>query len=115
MLWGGEALGYTLRSFIPLSLFPSLITHHSFCLFCLSSSSQGFQKEITLNTDRIDALIVFGEALIQCSCPPDAAHIEDELVELHTYCQEVFRRAARFHQRLTNPHPVRLTLSGHSH
>ncbi|XP_041951730.1 nesprin-2-like isoform X2 [Alosa sapidissima] len=65
----------------------------------------GFQKEITLNTNRIDELIVFGEALIQRSCPSDAAHIEDELVELHTYCQEVFRRAARFHQRLTSPHP----------
>ncbi|KAL0967507.1 hypothetical protein UPYG_G00253120 [Umbra pygmaea] len=63
----------------------------------------GFQREITLNTERIDGLIVFGEGLIQKSCPLDAALIEDELEELHSYCQEVFGRVVRFHQRLTQP------------
>ncbi|XP_062267756.1 nesprin-1 isoform X1 [Platichthys flesus] len=62
-----------------------------------------FQKEITLNTERIDGLIVFGEGLIQKSTPQDAALIEDELEELHTYCQEVFSRLVRFHQRLSQP------------
>uniref|UniRef100_A0A3Q2WN97 KASH domain-containing protein n=1 Tax=Haplochromis burtoni TaxID=8153 RepID=A0A3Q2WN97_HAPBU len=57
-----------------------------------------FQKEITLNTERIDGLIVFGEGLIQKSSPQDAAKIEEELEELHSYCQEVFRRLVRFHQ-----------------
>lgn len=63
---------------------------------------QSFKKEITLNTNRIDALIVFGEGLIQRSLPLDAVVIEDELEELHTYCQDVFGRVARFHQRLTS-------------
>nr|XP_054604094.1 nesprin-2 isoform X2 [Nothobranchius furzeri] len=62
-----------------------------------------FQKEITLNTERIDSLIVFGEGLIQKSSPQDAALIEDELEELHSYCQEVFSRLVRFHQRLSQP------------
>ncbi|XP_029705637.1 nesprin-2-like [Takifugu rubripes] len=62
-----------------------------------------FQKEITLNTERIDGLIVFGEGLIQKSSPQDAALIEEELEELHTYCQEVFGRLVRFHQRLSQP------------
>uniref|UniRef100_A0A7N8XVA0 Spectrin repeat containing, nuclear envelope 2b n=1 Tax=Mastacembelus armatus TaxID=205130 RepID=A0A7N8XVA0_9TELE len=52
----------------------------------------GFQQEITLNTNKIDALIVFGENLIQKSAPLDAVLIEDELEELHSYCQEVFGR-----------------------
>ncbi|CAL8314621.1 unnamed protein product [Lota lota] len=63
----------------------------------------GFQKEITLNTERIDGLIVFGEGLIQKSSPMDAAVIEEELEELHAYCQEVFSRLVRFHQRLSTP------------
>ncbi|KAJ8009226.1 hypothetical protein DPEC_G00086690 [Dallia pectoralis] len=63
----------------------------------------GFQRAITLNTERIDGLIVFGEGLIQRSSPLDAALIEDELEELHSYCQEVFGRVVRFHQRLTQP------------
>uniref|UniRef100_A0A8C3T368 Spectrin repeat containing nuclear envelope protein 2 n=1 Tax=Chelydra serpentina TaxID=8475 RepID=A0A8C3T368_CHESE len=48
----------------------------------------GFQQEITLNTNKIDQLIVFGEQLIQKSEPWDAILIEDELEELHRYCQE---------------------------
>lgn len=56
-----------------------------------------------MNTERIDALIVFGEGLIQKSSPQDAALIEDELEELHSYCQEVFGRLVRFHQRLSQP------------
>ncbi|XP_037606336.1 nesprin-2-like isoform X2 [Sebastes umbrosus] len=62
-----------------------------------------FQKEITLNTERIDGLIVFGEGLIQKSSPQDAALIEHELEDLHSYCQEVFSRLVRFHQRLSQP------------
>ncbi|XP_014807094.1 PREDICTED: nesprin-2 isoform X2 [Calidris pugnax] len=65
----------------------------------------GFQQEITLNTNKIDQLIVFGEQLIQKSEPLDATVIEGELQELHRYCQEVFGRVARFHQRLTARHP----------
>ncbi|XP_033622809.1 nesprin-2 isoform X5 [Fukomys damarensis] len=65
----------------------------------------GFQQEITLNTNKIDQLIVFGEQLIQKSEPLDAALIEDELEELHRYCQEVFGRVSRFHQRLTSRAP----------
>ncbi|XP_071395747.1 LOW QUALITY PROTEIN: nesprin-2-like [Centroberyx affinis] len=67
----------------------------------------GFQKEITLNTERIDGLIVFGEGLIQKSSPPDAALIEEELEELHSYCQEVFSRLVRFHQRLSQPPTIK--------
>ncbi|XP_004681849.1 PREDICTED: nesprin-2 isoform X2 [Condylura cristata] len=63
----------------------------------------GFQQEITLNTNKIDQLIVFGEQLIQKSEPLDAVLIEDELEELHRYCQEVFGRVSRFHRRLTSP------------
>nr|KAF6387679.1 hypothetical protein mMyoMyo1_008140 [Myotis myotis] len=65
----------------------------------------GFQQEITLNTNKIDQLIVFGEQLIQKSEPLDAVLIEDELEELHRYCQEVFGRVARFHRRLTSHAP----------
>ncbi|XP_037688490.1 nesprin-2 isoform X2 [Choloepus didactylus] len=65
----------------------------------------GFQQEITLNTNKIDQLIVFGEQLIQKSEPLDAVLIEDELEELHRYCQEVFGRVSRFHQRLTSHAP----------
>ncbi|KAM6906809.1 nesprin-2a [Lycodopsis pacificus] len=66
-----------------------------------------FQKEITLNTERIDGLIVFGEGLIQKSSLQDAALIEEELEELHSYCQEVFSRLVRFHQRLSQPPSIR--------
>ncbi|XP_029982223.1 LOW QUALITY PROTEIN: nesprin-2-like [Sphaeramia orbicularis] len=66
----------------------------------------GFQQEITLNTNKIDPLIVFGENLIQKSAPLDAVLIEDELEELQSYCQEVFGRVARFHHRLVNRRPV---------
>ncbi|XP_006864630.1 PREDICTED: nesprin-2 [Chrysochloris asiatica] len=66
----------------------------------------GFQQEITLNTNKIDQLIVFGEQLIQKSEPLDAVLIEDELEELHRYCQEVFGRVSRFHRRLTSHHPA---------
>ncbi|KAG5857708.1 hypothetical protein ANANG_G00022250 [Anguilla anguilla] len=66
----------------------------------------GFQQEITLNTNKIDQLIVFGENLIQKCAPLDAVLIEDELEELHSYCQEVFGRVARFHHRLTSRRPM---------
>lgn len=61
-----------------------------------------------LNTNKIDSLIVFGEKLIQKSSPLDAVLIEDELEEMHSYCQEVFSRVSRFHHRLINTRPVRL-------
>ncbi|XP_061531484.1 nesprin-2-like [Phycodurus eques] len=67
---------------------------------------KAFQHEITLNANKIDALIVFGENLIQKSAPLDAALIEEELEELHSYCQEVFGRVARFHHRLVCRRPV---------
>lgn len=50
---------------------------------------------------------MFGEQLIQKSEPLDAVLIEDELEELHRYCQEVFGRVSRFHRRLTSCTPVR--------
>uniref|UniRef100_A0ACB8G5Z7 Nesprin-2 n=1 Tax=Sphaerodactylus townsendi TaxID=933632 RepID=A0ACB8G5Z7_9SAUR len=65
----------------------------------------GFQQEITLNINKIDQLIVFGEHLIQKSEPSDAVVIEEELEELHKYCQEVFGRVSRFHQKLMSWHP----------
>ncbi|XP_062974204.1 nesprin-2-like [Elgaria multicarinata webbii] len=65
----------------------------------------GFQQEITLNTNKIDQLIEFGEHLIKKSEPSDAVVIEEELEELHKYCQEVFGRVFRFHQRLSSWHP----------
>ncbi|KAK3542505.1 hypothetical protein QTP86_027710 [Hemibagrus guttatus] len=67
---------------------------------------KGLKKKITQNTDKIDTLIVFGEGLIQRSAPLDAALIEEELEELHSYCQEVFSRVGCFHQRLTSPQPL---------
>lgn len=83
-------------------------THTETCTALLTtpSISQGFQQEITLNTNKIDQLIVFGENLIQKSAALDAVLIEDELEELHSYCQEVFGRVARFHQRLISRRPV---------
>ncbi|XP_040268686.1 nesprin-2 [Bufo bufo] len=62
----------------------------------------GFKQEITLNANKIDQLIVFGEQLIQKSEAMDAVIIEDELEEIHRYCQEVFGRVYRFHDRLTS-------------
>lgn len=50
---------------------------------------------------------MFGEQLIQKSEPLDAVLMEDELEELHRYCQEVFGRVSRFHRRLTSHPPVR--------
>lgn len=76
---------------------------------------QGFQQDITLNANKIDALIVAGENLIQKSAPLDAALIEDELEELHSYCQEVFGRVARFHQRLVSRRPVSPPPPTHTH
>ncbi|XP_077477871.1 nesprin-2-like isoform X2 [Stigmatopora argus] len=67
---------------------------------------QAFRREIALNADKLDALVVFGEDLIPKSAPLDAALIEDELEELHSYCREVFGRLARFHRRLLYRRPV---------
>ncbi|KAM3852614.1 nesprin-2 isoform 7-T7 [Vipera latastei] len=65
----------------------------------------GFQREIMLNTSKIDQLIASGKYLIQKSEPEDAIILEEELEEFCSYCQEVFGRVARFHQRLTSWHP----------
>ncbi|KAL7992726.1 hypothetical protein Chor_016982 [Crotalus horridus] len=65
----------------------------------------GFQREIMLNTSKIDHLIASGKYLIQKSEPEDAIILEEELEEFCSYCQEVFGRVARFHQRLTSWHP----------
>ncbi|XP_070607106.1 nesprin-2 isoform X2 [Erythrolamprus reginae] len=65
----------------------------------------GFQREITLNTSKIEELIASGLHLIQKSEPEDAIILEEELQEFQSYCQEVFGRVARFHQRLTSWHP----------
>ncbi|XP_051942676.1 nesprin-2 [Hippocampus zosterae] len=64
-----------------------------------------FRREIAPNADKIDTLIVFGENLMRKSAPPDAALIQDELEELHSYGQQVFGRAARFHRRLLHRRP----------
>uniref|UniRef100_A0A672F6F3 Spectrin repeat containing, nuclear envelope 2b n=1 Tax=Salarias fasciatus TaxID=181472 RepID=A0A672F6F3_SALFA len=56
----------------------------------------GFQQEITSNTNKIDALIVFGENLIQKSAPAGR--------------REVFGRVARFHQRLVSRRAGQWTL-----
>lgn len=60
-----------------------------------------------LNTSKIEQLIGSGLHLIQKSEPEDAIILEEELEEFRSYCQEVFGRVARFHQRLTSWHPVR--------
>ncbi|ETE66047.1 Nesprin-2, partial [Ophiophagus hannah] len=65
----------------------------------------GFQREIMLNTSKIDQLIASGLYLIQRSEPEDAIILEEELEEFRSYCQEVFGRVARFHQRLISWHP----------
>uniref|UniRef100_A0A8C6XIP5 KASH domain-containing protein n=1 Tax=Naja naja TaxID=35670 RepID=A0A8C6XIP5_NAJNA len=65
----------------------------------------GFQREIMLNTSKIDQLIASGLYLIQKSEPEDAIILEEELEEFRSYCQEVFGRVARFHQRLISWHP----------
>lgn len=72
-----------------------------------ASTFQDFKQEITLNTNKIDQLIVFGEQLIQKCEAMDAVVIEDELEEIHRYCQEVFGRVYRFHERLTSRNLVR--------
>lgn len=97
------------RVFFQLTSNCSVIDITSICVCLLfvfnlhTLNLQSFQKEITLNTERIDRLIVFGESLIQKSSPQDAALIEDELEELYSYCQGVFSRLVRFHQRLSQP------------
>ncbi|XP_013914384.1 PREDICTED: nesprin-2, partial [Thamnophis sirtalis] len=65
----------------------------------------GFQREIMLNTSKIEQLIASGLHLIKKSEPEDAIILEEELEEFCNYCQEVFGRVARFHQRLTSWHP----------
>ncbi|XP_045150652.1 nesprin-1 [Echinops telfairi] len=61
---------------------------------------KAFQREISLNHSKIEQIIAQGEQLIEKSEPLDAAIIEEELDELRRYCQEVFGRVERYHQKL---------------
>ncbi|KAJ8353191.1 hypothetical protein SKAU_G00207580 [Synaphobranchus kaupii] len=61
---------------------------------------QALQQEISLNTDKIEDTIHHGEVIIQRSEPLDAAVIEEECVELHTYCKEVFGRVHHYQEKL---------------
>ncbi|CAI5780640.1 nesprin-2-like isoform X2 [Podarcis lilfordi] len=63
---------------------------------------QAFQQDVQANADRVDHLLVHGEALIQKSQPEDAEVLEEELQELSCFCQEVFRRVFRFQGRLVS-------------
>ncbi|XP_066035177.1 nesprin-1 isoform X2 [Chamaea fasciata] len=71
---------------------------------------KAFQQEISLNNNKIEQIIVQGEQLIEKSEPLDAAVIEEELDELHRYCQEVFGRVERYHKKL-----IRLPLTDDEH
>uniref|UniRef100_A0A3P8WQJ0 KASH domain-containing protein n=1 Tax=Cynoglossus semilaevis TaxID=244447 RepID=A0A3P8WQJ0_CYNSE len=62
---------------------------------------RAFQQEIYLNTGKIELVFRHGDALIEKSEPLDAAVIEEELEELHRYCQEVFGRVDRYYKKLT--------------
>uniref|UniRef100_UPI00398F7DD9 nesprin-1-like isoform X2 n=1 Tax=Pristiophorus japonicus TaxID=55135 RepID=UPI00398F7DD9 len=61
---------------------------------------KAFQQEISLNTSKIEQIFIHGEQLIEKSEPMDAAIIEEELEELHRYCQEVFGRVERYYKKL---------------
>uniref|UniRef100_H3A7S5 KASH domain-containing protein n=1 Tax=Latimeria chalumnae TaxID=7897 RepID=H3A7S5_LATCH len=61
---------------------------------------RAFQQEISLNTAKIEQIFIQGEQLIEKSEPLDAAVIEEELEELHRYCNEVFSRVNRYHKKL---------------
>ncbi|XP_034975610.2 nesprin-4 [Zootoca vivipara] len=63
---------------------------------------QAFQQDVQANADRVDHLLVHGEALIQKSQPEDAEVLEEELQDLSCFCQEVFRRVFRFRRRLVS-------------
>ncbi|XP_028597650.2 nesprin-4 isoform X1 [Podarcis muralis] len=63
---------------------------------------QAFQQDVQANADRVDHLLVHGEALIQKSQPEDAEVLEEELQDLSCFCQEVFRRVFRFQGRLVS-------------
>ncbi|KAM6186412.1 nesprin-1 isoform 7-T7 [Rhynchocyon petersi] len=71
---------------------------------------KAFQREISLNHNKIEQIIVQGEQLIEKSEPLDAAVIEEELDELRRYCQEVFGRVERYHKKL-----IRLPLPDDEH
>ncbi|XP_049759928.1 nesprin-1 isoform X14 [Elephas maximus indicus] len=71
---------------------------------------KAFQREISLNHNKIEQIIAQGEQLIEKSEPLDAAVIEEELDELRRYCQEVFGRVERYHKKL-----IRLPLPDEEH
>lgn len=70
-------------------------------IICVVFKFQAFQQEIYLNTGKIELVFRHGDALIEKSEPLDAAVIEEELEELHRYCQEVFGRVDRYYKKLT--------------
>ncbi|XP_042188897.1 nesprin-1 isoform X5 [Callorhinchus milii] len=61
---------------------------------------KAFQQEISLNTNKIEQIFTQGEQLIEKSEPLDGTIIEEELDELHRYCQEVFGRVNRYYKKL---------------
>ncbi|XP_033014513.1 LOW QUALITY PROTEIN: nesprin-4 [Lacerta agilis] len=63
---------------------------------------QAFEQDVQASADRVDRLLVHGEALIQKSQPEDAEVLEEELRDLSGFCQEVFRRVFRFQGRLVS-------------
>ncbi|KAG8444139.1 hypothetical protein GDO86_009355 [Hymenochirus boettgeri] len=71
---------------------------------------KAFQREISLNSCKIDQIIAHGEQLIEKCEPLDAAVIEEELDELQRYCLEVFGRVDRYHKKL-----IRLPLTDDEH
>lgn len=62
--------------------------------------SQSFQHCVCVNSDRVNALLQRGEALIQRSQANDAHHVENRLLELLQRCSLVHNNIARTHTRL---------------
>lgn len=63
---------------------------------------QAFRQDVQANAERVDHLLVRGELLIQKSQPEDAEILEEELQDLSSFCQEVFRRVFCFRWRLVS-------------
>lgn len=61
---------------------------------------QSFQQCVCVNSGRVNALLRRGEALIQCSEPSDAQHVESHLLDLLRHCSHVYNNIARTHTRL---------------
>nr|XP_020461252.1 uncharacterized protein LOC109963238 [Monopterus albus] len=61
---------------------------------------QSFQQCVCVNSDRVNALLQHGEALIQRCEPTDAQHVESRLLELLRRCNNIYSNIARTHTRL---------------